>query len=68
MKNEKDLELLKKLENREPLRIFYGDDDFGVYKYDSEKKAYQGVIGFFDIKTMLRAIKDKDYFIQVGEV
>lgn len=68
MKNEKDLELFKKLENKEPLRIFYNNEDFGVYEYDPNKKIYIGEIGYLDMQTMLRGIKDKNYFIQVGEV
>lgn len=68
MKNGKDLELLKKLENKEPLRIYYDGEDFGVYEYNSKKKVYQGEFGCIHMENMLRAIKDKNYFIQVGEV
>lgn len=68
MKNEKDSELLKKLENREPLRVIYDGEDFGIYEYNSEKKVYQGEIGCLPIKAMFRGIKDKNYFIQVGDI
>ncbi len=62
------MELLKKLENREPLRVFYDNQDFGVFKYDSNRKAYQGEIGYLELEVMLKAIKYSNYFIQVGEV
>lgn len=69
MKKEKDLEsLLKKFENKEPLMVSIDGDEFELFKYNPEKNMYQGEFGCIHMENMLRAIKDKNYFIQVGEV
>lgn len=55
----------KDLEYRKPIRVIYDGEDFGIYEYNEEKQRYEGVIGYIEIASVLRAIKDKDYFIQV---
>lgn len=62
MKIEKDLEL------RKPIKLIYDGEDFGVYKFNEEKNRYEGIIGYLDIETIIRAIRDKDYFIQVRSI
>lgn len=70
-----DSELLKKrLEKLEPFKLyFYNEkedtlDDDGIYEYSEEDGCYhQKNTGWFsiDIKSMLRAIVDDDYFISL---
>lgn len=62
MKIEKDLEL------RKPIKLIYDGEDFGVYKFNEEKNRYEGIIGYLEIETIIRAIRDKDYFIQVRSI
>lgn len=62
MKIEKDLEL------RKPIKLIYDGEDFGVYKFNEERNRYEGIIGYLDIETIIRAIRDKDYFIQVRSI
>ena len=62
MKIEKDLELKK------PIRLIYDGDDFGIYEYNEERDRYEGCIGYLEVKTILRAVKDNDYFIQVRSI
>lgn len=62
MKIEEDLEL------RRPIRLIYDGEDFGIYEWNEERNRYEGVIGFLKIETIIRSIRDKDYFIQVRSV
>lgn len=65
MKNEKNMELFKNLEMKKDFKVFLDSVDFGVYKYNKEKNIYQGEIGYVTLESMLKAIKDKTYFLQV---
>ena len=66
MKIKNDLELLKKhLEERKDFKVVFDREDFGIYKYDEEKKRYQGDIGYISLSGMLQAIEDKTYHIKL---
>jgi len=53
------------IKNKKPIRLIYGGEDFGIFEYNETTKRYEGKIGHLTKETLLRAIKDKDYFIQV---
>ena len=40
----------------------------GGHKYNEHKRKYDGFMGTFENETILRAIRDKSYFIQVEPV
>lgn len=67
MKTKKDLEYLKKhLEDRKPFKIIYDGIDFGTYYYDNnEFYVSEEFYGKINIKGMLQAIVDENYFIKL---
>lgn len=64
MKKKNILELSEHLKNRLPFRVIYDGDDFGIYKYNSNKDRYEGIIGHIDLKEMVAIIKS-DSFIEL---
>ena len=65
MKSEKNTILIKHLNEKKDFKVIYDGDDFGRYKYDSNRNAYVGEIGNITMEAMIRAIEDKDYFIKL---
>ena len=65
MKSKKDMELIKHLNERKDFKVILDGDEFGIYKYNQEKKRYQGVIGYLKIETMIQAIENEEYFIKL---
>lgn len=66
MKNEEYLELATRLQKRQDFRIIYGEEDFGIYKFNEEKNRYEGEIGYLPIENMVRIIKGSNDFIKIG--
>ena len=64
MKKKNILELSEHLKKRFPFRVIYDGDDFGIYKYNSNKDRYEGIIGHIDLKEMVMIIKS-DGFIEL---
>lgn len=66
MKIKSDLESNKKhLDERKPFKIIFGGTDFDIFIFNKAENKYQGKYGNIDIKSMVTAITDEDYFIQV---
>jgi len=78
MRTKEYLELNKKhLQERKPFKIYYEGDDLGmIYNcYSKEDGYYHGImktdklgtfsVGKISIKTILRAIEDENFWIQV---
>lgn len=80
-KTNEDLEYSKKhLEERKPFKIYYDGDDLGILCdcYNKEDGYYHGILktekrgtivsGRIKVETILRAIIDENYWIQVKPV
>ena len=61
----KDMELMERLDNKEPFNVIYDGEDFGVYKYNPETNKYEGDIGYLTIQSMLNIIKGLNDFIEL---
>ena len=67
MKKE-DLELIyKDIEQRKPIRVIFGGDDFGVYEWNEETQRYEDFLGF-TIKELIKIIKTPNHFIKIERV
>ena len=56
-KIEESLNQLKMaIKNKRPLKIWLDDTEIGIYKF--ENNVYQGVIGYFELETMLQGLDD----------
>ena len=65
MKIENTLEYsMNHLKNHEPFKVIFDGEDFGIYKYEPEY-GYVGIVGHIPMEGMVKAIKDKNYFIKV---
>ena len=42
-------ELIENLKNRNPIRVIFDGEDFGIYKYNEEKERYEGIIGYLTL-------------------
>ncbi len=80
-RTKEDLDYCKKhLEERKPFKIYYDGDDLGILCdcYNKEDGYYHGILktekrgtivsGRIKIETILRAIMDENYWIQVKPV
>lgn len=65
MKSERNTTLIKHLNKKRDFKVIYDGDDFGIYKYDSNRNAYVGEIGHIPMEAMIRAIEDEEYFIKL---
>ena len=59
---------IQHFESKKPFKLIYDGDNWGTYNYNEHKGKYDGFMGTFENETILRAIRDKSYFIQVEPV
>lgn len=70
MKKEKNLELLKKqLKQRGKFKVYFDGEDLEVFTFNPAKNRYEGeIIGYLDLETIVKAIKDDSFWIQVEAI
>lgn len=62
------MKIVEDIKNKKPIRVIFDGKDFGIYTYNELTKRYEGIIGYLNKETLIRAIQDKDYSIQVRSV
>lgn len=67
MKSE-DLELIyKDIEQRKPIRVIIGGDDFGIYEWNGETKRYEDFLSF-TIEELIKILKTPNHTIKIERV
>ena len=56
---------LQNFNEKKPFNLIYDGDNWGIYEFNEEKQKYEGFMGSFENETIIRAIKDSNYFIKV---
>jgi len=44
------------IEELKPIKVYIGNEDFGIYKYVPERNRYEGFIGCLDLNMVIQII------------
>lgn len=57
MKKEKYMKILQGVRmNKCPIRIYLGEQDFGIFEYDDKSKSYQGEFGNIKLDKLIKCL------------
>lgn len=58
-------ELIENLKNRNPIRVIFDGDDFGIYKFNEEKERYEGIIGYLTLDKIKMILREEIDYIKI---
>ena len=61
-------ELIENLKNRNPIRVIFDGEDFGIYKYNEEKERYEGIIGYLTLDKIKMILKKEINYIEIRSI